>query len=181
MSTEGLRNVRGGLILLPLGLLGGLALSLFAFVPLVAPPAGFEQYGDLPRRLMRLAHIAAVMLPLINVVVGRELDALALSPKVKRWASSALLWSAVGLPLALAAEALSPVLATLHVSGLPALTLTAALVTTAIGAARSVSRPTEGSQGLVRRASWRVIGRLASLGAASGTVRRPSLPPRVEP
>ena len=36
MTAEGARNVRWGLILLPLGLLSGLGLSLFAFVPLVA-------------------------------------------------------------------------------------------------------------------------------------------------
>lgn len=153
-TAEGLRNVRGGLILLPLGLLGGLALSLFAFVPIVHPPPGFEQYGDLPRRLMRLGHIAAIMLPIINVVVGRELDRLALSEKVKRMASVGLLVSAVGLPFALALEALVPFLARLHVSGLPALTLTASLGLCAIGAARS----TTSTGGIAERLFWRVAG-----------------------
>lgn len=138
MSTEGRRNVLLGLVLLPLGLLGGLALSLFSFVPLIAPPPGFQSYVDLPRRLMRLAHIAAVMLPLINIVVGRELDALSLSVRLKRAVSWLLLGGAVGLPLALALEALVPPLAAIHPSGLPAFALTAALIIVGVGALRTL-------------------------------------------
>ena len=98
---------------------------------------GFQSYGDLPRRMARLAHIAAVMLPLINIVIGSKLDLLALSPKWRRWASWLLLLGAVTLPPALLAQALSPTLAALHVSGVPAFALTAALLITAGGALRS--------------------------------------------
>ncbi len=119
---------------------------------------------------MRLAHIAAIMLPLINVVVGRELDRLVLSAKVKRVTSVGLLASAVGLPLSLALEALSPLLATLHLSGVPALTLTASLVSCAIGAARSTT-----SMGgrFLERLFWRVAGWWATrrLSPASGSGR----------
>ena len=45
-------------------------MSLYAFQPLVPVPASLMRYDDLPRRLLRLAHIAGVMLPLINVVTG---------------------------------------------------------------------------------------------------------------
>lgn len=137
MTAEGARNVRWGLVLLPLGLLSGLGLSLFAFVPLVPPPGGFESYGDLPRRMARLAHIAAVMLPLINIVIGSKLDRLALKPQRKRWASWLLLGGALSLPPALLAQALSPTLAALHVSGAPAFALTLALLITAMGAFRA--------------------------------------------
>ena len=42
-------NVRAGLILLPLGLLAGLAMSLYAFHPIVKTA---WVYDDLPRRLL---------------------------------------------------------------------------------------------------------------------------------
>lgn len=136
-TQEGARNVRAGLVLLPLGVFSGLALSLFAFVPIVPPPPGFESYADLPRRMVRLAHIAAVMLPLINVVLGRWIDVLALSPIWRRRASWLLLVGAIGLPAFLVAEALVHPLAVLHVSGIPALSLTAALTICGVGAART--------------------------------------------
>lgn len=140
-TSVGRRNVLLGLALLPLGLLGGLALSLFSFVPLVAPPPGFEHYADLPRRVLRLAHIAAVMLPLINVVVGRQLDGLRLSRRLKQTASWLLISGAVALPLALTAEAWWLPLATLHPSGVPAIALVVALTLTAVGALRSLHQP----------------------------------------
>ena len=45
------RNVRAGLILLPLGLIGGLVMSLWSFHPILK---GMWAYDDLPRRLLRL-------------------------------------------------------------------------------------------------------------------------------
>ena len=117
----GARNVRGGLALLAAGLAGGLAMSLYAFAPLVAVPPSLARYDDLPRRLIRLAHIAAIMLPLINIVVGPWLDRLRLPGAVRTAASWLLLLGAAGLPLTLALEALVPPLIPLHLSAPPAL------------------------------------------------------------
>jgi hypothetical protein len=117
----GARNVRGGIVLLAAGLLLGLAMSLYAFVPLVPKvPAGLDAYDDLPRRLLRLGHIAAVMLPVLNIVLGGWLDRLALSRRAKEASSWLLLGGAAGLPLTLVMEALVPPLGRLHVSGPPA-------------------------------------------------------------
>lgn len=117
------RNVRAGLLMLPLGLLAGLAMSLYSFHPIVK---GLWAYDDLPRRLLRLGHVAAVMLPLINIVVG---------PYVRsRLASSLLIWGAAGLPLALAAEAFFPPLRPLHPSGLPAIAFTLGTLIAGAGA-----------------------------------------------
>src|SRR5262249_59718257 len=107
-GMSGTRNVRGGLMLLSVGLAAGLAMSVYAFQPLVPVPPSLDHYDDLPRRLIRLAHIAAVMLPLINVVVGPWLDRLQLSWRARETASRLLLVGAVGLPLALAIEPLVP-------------------------------------------------------------------------
>jgi hypothetical protein len=137
----GARNVRGGIVLLAAGLLLGLVMSLYAFVPLVPQvPAALDRYDDLPRRLVRLAHIAAIMLPLINVVLGGRLDQLALSRRAKEAASHLLLWGAAGLPLMLALEAIVPALRGLHVSGPPAVAFCAGVFVAAWGCRRGERR-----------------------------------------
>ena len=133
----GARNVKAGLALLALSLVGGLAMSLYAFVPMVKVPEGLIHYDDLPRRLFRLAHVAAVMLPLLNVVCGLVLDRLRLSVGVKGFTSVLLLAGAVGLPLALAAQGLSPVAREWHVAGPPAVATAIAAVLMAVGALRT--------------------------------------------
>lgn len=133
----GARNVKGGLILLSLGLVGGLLMSLYAFQPMVPVPGGFQNYDDLPRRLLRLAHIAAVMLPLLNVVIGGWLDRLRLSVRAKEWASWLLLLGGAGLPLALGAEAVWVPGRSLHLAALPAVGFCLGVVLASVGACRA--------------------------------------------
>jgi hypothetical protein len=134
---SGSRNVKAGLSLIALSLAGGLLMSLYAFVPMIAVPAALEHYDDLTRRLLRLAHIAAVMVPLLNVVIGLLLDRLRLSPRMKELSSLLLLAGAVGLPLALAVEAFSPTARGLHLAGPPAIAATLGTVLVAVGALRT--------------------------------------------
>ena len=133
----GARNVKGGLILVSVGLLAGLAMSLYAFQPVVRPPASLDQYDDLPRRLLRLAHIAAIMLPLLNVVLGGWLDRLRLSLAAKRWASWLMLLGAVLVPLALAFEAICAPARPFYPSALPVVAFCAGVLIVSIGALRS--------------------------------------------
>ena len=133
----GARNVKAGFALLALSLVGGLAMSLYAFVPMIRVPASLDQYDDLSRRLFRLAHIAAVMLPLLNIVVGFTLDRLRLSRGWKEWTSVLLLAGAVGLPLALAVQGLSPLAREWHIAGPPAVAMTLGVVVAAVGALRT--------------------------------------------
>ena len=133
----GARNVVGGLVLLSLGLAAGLGMSLYAFTPLMAVPPPLAHYDDLPRRLVRLAHIAAVMLPLINIVLGPWLDRLRLPGRIRHAASWLLLLGAAGLPLSLALEAFIPPLIVLHLPALPALGFTLAVWLVAAGACRT--------------------------------------------
>ena len=133
----GARNVKAGFGLLALSLVGGLAMSLYAFVPMIRVSASLDQYDDLTRRLFRLAHIAAVMLPLLNIVVGFTLDRLRLSRGWKEWTSVLLLAGAVGLPLALVAQGLSPQAREWHVAGPPAVATTLGMVLMAVGALRT--------------------------------------------
>lgn len=133
----GARNVRGGLVLLGGGLAGGLVMSLYAFAPLVPVPPALARYDDLPRRLLRLAHIAGIMLPLINVIVGPWLDRLRLPDAVKRAASRLLLAGAATLPGALTLEAALPPLIPLHLSAPPALAFCAGIFIVGAGAYRT--------------------------------------------
>jgi len=132
----GARNVRGGLVLLALGIAAGMAMSLYAFQPMIAVPQGLVRYDDLPRRLFRLAHIAAIMLPLINLVVAPLLDRLPFGRRAREAASRLLLLGAATLPAALAVEGLFPVLIPLHLSALPATVFAAGVFLTSAGAWR---------------------------------------------
>jgi hypothetical protein len=133
----GARNLRGGLMMMSLGLAGGLGMSLYAFTPMVPVPASLARYDDLPRRLIRLAHIAAIMLPLINVVLAPWLDRLRLSSALRQTASWLLLLGAAGLPLTLALEALVPPLIAWHLSGAPAIGFSLGVVLVTAGAWRA--------------------------------------------
>jgi len=133
----GARNVKTGLVILALSLVGGLAMSLYAFVPMIHVPEGLIQYDDVPRRLFRLAHVAAVMVPLLNVICGLVLDRLRLSLGLKKLTSVLLLAAAVGLPLALAAQGAWPLAREWHVAGPPAVASTLATALMAVGALRT--------------------------------------------
>jgi hypothetical protein len=137
VTTYGARNVRGGLILLSVGLALGLLMSLYAFEPMVHPPVVLAHYDDLPRRLVRLAHIAAIMLPLLNIVIGGWLDRLSMSPRSKQLASWCLLSGAIALPLALGIEAVSATARSWRLSALPAVVFCGGVFLTSVGAART--------------------------------------------
>lgn len=144
----GLRNIRGGILLLGLGLLMGLLMSLYAFVPMIPRvPGSLDAYDDLPRRMIRLAHIAAIMLPVINIVLGGWIDRVALSPGAKATASRLLLWGAAGVPLALLVEAASPLARNVHLSAVPVLAFCGAVGAICVGAWRMDARlwPEQGS------------------------------------
>jgi hypothetical protein len=136
----GAKNVKGGFVLLSLGLLGGLAMSLYAFEPIVQPPPSFARYDDLPRRLIRLAHISAVMLPLLNVVFGGWIDRIELSRPAKQLASLLLLGGAALLPAALCLQALWPPAGSYHVAGPPVVAFCLGTLQVTIGALRTKFR-----------------------------------------
>lgn len=117
----GAKNVKGGLVLLSAGLILGLGMSLYAFEPLVQPPSSFASYDDLPRRLVRLAHIAAIMLPLLNIVLGGWIDRIALTDRAKKIASALLLGGAAFAPAALGLQAVWAPARSVHLAGVPIL------------------------------------------------------------
>jgi len=46
----------------------GAVLGLWSFGGPVPPPPGFRAFDDVPRRLVRLGHIAAIALPVLNLL-----------------------------------------------------------------------------------------------------------------
>lgn len=102
----GRRNVTWGWATMLLGACLGTVLMAWSFDgPLPAPP-GFTEYGLLARRLARLAHVAWFALPLINVVLGRDLDDTALPDPLKQVASWGAIAAMFGIPVGLLLAAL---------------------------------------------------------------------------
>jgi hypothetical protein len=50
------------------GMAAGAVLGLWSFGGPIEPPPGFRAFDDLPRRLTRLGHIAAIALPALNLL-----------------------------------------------------------------------------------------------------------------
>jgi len=135
----GRRNVVWGWIGICSGAISGLIIGGWSFGGVIPPPPGFENYGDLARRMVRLAHVAMFMLPIINILIGKELDGLALSDTWKRRASTLALVGMIGIPLGLLLGGLiHPLLQ--HVLGLPACCLLAALALVAYGKVKQAPR-----------------------------------------
>lgn len=136
-SQVGRLNVAVGWVGLFLGLAAALWIGTWAFDGPMPAPAGFESYDALPRRLLRLGHIAAVMVGVINIVFGREIPRLALGERAKRLCSllAAIAWP--GLALGCAGAAFVPALKYALPAG--ALSLTAAAGIAAAGAVRALT------------------------------------------
>jgi hypothetical protein len=133
----GSKNVKGGLILVSLGLIAGLAMSLYAFEPLIPPPPALARYDELPRRLIRLAHISAIMLPLLNIVLGGWIDRLALSRGAKERASLLILVGGALVPVALGLQAAWAPARALHLAGPPVLAFCLGVFQITLGALRT--------------------------------------------
>jgi len=122
------------------GLLIALYMGCWAFDGPFHPPAGFESYDSLPRRLLRLGHIAAVAVGLINVLIGRELARVRLSAGWMKIASTSALLAWPGLALGCMAAAFVPALK--YALPLGACALTTAVAIVAAGAWREARKET---------------------------------------
>ncbi|MEK7466299.1 MAG: hypothetical protein AAB074_02690 [Planctomycetota bacterium] len=137
-STRGSLNAAIGWTGIAVGLVAALWIGMWAFAGPMPAPAGFESYDALPRRLLRLAHIAAIAVGALNVLLGRELPRLALSQKWKTACSWLAIAAWPGLTLVLAAAAVAPEAKYALPAG--ALALTASMTIAAAGAWRNLSR-----------------------------------------
>ena len=90
---------------LSLGAGTGLVMGLWSFAGPVPVPDFLGEYGDVSRRLARLGHIALFGLAILNLLLVREMPALALSARLRRVALAAMNFGNVFLPLVLIAAA----------------------------------------------------------------------------
>ena len=135
-------NRRIGWTSLAVGVATGLVMGLWSFDGPLPVPAWLGAYGDTPRRLARLGHIAFIGLGGINILLARELEISRLSTSARRATSIAMNVGNVLLPLTLFAAALwRPAK---YALGLPATSVFLALTLAAWGArGRSGVRPEE--------------------------------------
>jgi hypothetical protein len=98
-------NRRVGWLCAVLGVLSGSVLGLWSFDGPLTPPSWLGEYGDTPRRLARLGHIAFFGLGLFDLLLGHELRRSALCTRWKRVAAASMIFGNVGLPLTLFAAA----------------------------------------------------------------------------
>ncbi len=83
------------------GILSGSALGMFAFAGPFPAPKGWEDYTSLNRRMMRLAHIAFVALPIICIHYGVHIGGAALSEELMLLGSRLMIFGMIGVPVLL--------------------------------------------------------------------------------
>jgi hypothetical protein len=97
VSAGYLNRVAGWMIFLA-GIIGGMVMGMWSFEGPVSAPAALADYSSLPRRLTRLAHIAAMALGMTNVLYGQELPRLRLSERLRRVGAHSMVAAAVLMP-----------------------------------------------------------------------------------
>lgn len=95
----GTANIFAGWLTMVLGILSGATIGLWAFAGPFPTPPGHKNYGDLPRRMVRLGHIALIALPLINIVYGQFIDQIPVSDLLKYYGSRSMIVCMIGVPL----------------------------------------------------------------------------------
>ena len=127
-NLVGHRNRVAGWALFLIGVMGGMVMGAWTFDGPVASPERFADYSSLPRRLLRLAHIATLALGMTNVLYAREIDTVCLSSAIRRLGSNAMIAAGVLMPVVLTAAAFD----TRFKWGLPAPALATAYAVTVL-------------------------------------------------
>ena len=114
-----------------LGAVSGLAMGLWSFGGPLPEPAWVGGYSELPRRLIRLAHIALFALGMMNLMLARQHAALALPAGATRLALAAMNLGTLLMPTLLFATVALPPMK--YLLAVPALAVTLALAIAATG------------------------------------------------
>lgn len=121
-----------------LGVATGLIMGLWSFDGPLPVPGWLGDYGDTPRRLARLGHIAFLGLGILNLLLVHELPRSGLGPSGRRVASVSMNVGNILLPLGLfAAAAWAPAK---YVLAIPATSVFVALCLAAWGARPTTAR-----------------------------------------
>lgn len=117
-----------------MGAFSGLVLGLWSFHGPLPTPEWIGGYDALPRRFLRLAHIAFFALGMLHLLVARQIAATPVRPLTDRFALLAMAFGNLAMPLTLiAASVLEPLK---YLAAVPALALTFAFSIAAMGAIR---------------------------------------------
>lgn len=81
------------------GMLMGLKVEQFGLNTLPVGPTWLDGYGSVPRRLMRLGHVAFIMLSVLNILYGMFIDGAHLTEFWRQAGSTAMILGAIGIPL----------------------------------------------------------------------------------
>jgi len=123
-----------GLTSMLLGAASGLVIGLWSFGGPLPEPEWIGGYGDLPRRLIRLAHIALFALGMINLMLARQQAGFDLPAPTGRLALGAMNLGNLLMPTLLFATVFLP--EAKYLLALPALAVSMALAIAAYGSWR---------------------------------------------
>ncbi len=98
-SETGHLNRAVGWILFLAGIIGGMVMGMWSFDGPVSAPAALADYSSLPRRLTRLAHIAAMALGITNILYGQELPRVRLSQRARNFGAWSMVAAGTLMPL----------------------------------------------------------------------------------
>jgi len=104
--SPGASNIVVAWWMIGIGTGAGAVLGLWSFGGPLPPPAGFAAYDDLPRRLLRLAHIASIALPVLSILYVPWMDRSTWDGRVRAIGCRLLLFGTVALPALLALTAI---------------------------------------------------------------------------
>lgn len=97
-SQTGHLNVAVAWSMIAFSMTAGAIVGLWAFGGPLPAPSGFETYDSLPRRLLRLAHVSAIALPVLNLLYVRWLDTGFWSRRTREWGCRLLLVGTLSMP-----------------------------------------------------------------------------------
>lgn len=98
-------NVAFGWIWLNIGIVMGMVMGLWSFDGPLKTPRGHEDYSSLPRRLVRLSHVAFIVPSIINILYGKEIGSLHISAGLKTLGSWSMILAAAGISIGCLATA----------------------------------------------------------------------------
>jgi len=124
-----------GFTSLLIGIVSGMIIGLWSFGGPLPVPDSIGDYGELPRRFLRLGHIAFFGLGLINLTIAGHCGRLNFDQSARRRTLKLINLGNVGLPPLLLAAAWQPIL--LYLMPIPVLCVFAALALTAAAAWRN--------------------------------------------
>lgn len=95
----GRRNITFGWIWILVGIVIGAFMGMWSFNGPMLSPVG--DYSSLPRRMLRLSHIAFIALAMINILYGYGIDKIRVNDRLKNLGSKSMIYGSALMPVLL--------------------------------------------------------------------------------